>query len=205
MTRPIEAVVAEALKRLETSGRLDMRAYLSAYPEHAEELKELLPTLLELHQEKRWQKAEAESRAFAVSLFAELAPQAAAAPAEGSLGELLARERAEVGLSLEEQARRAGLSAQALEQLEQEPTPVDSLDNATIKQLATKVAVPFANLAREVRRLLSLQALSGASGQAVFTRDKETSSADEKAALMDKVREAARRPQKPPGGQDDKP
>jgi len=205
MTRPIETVVAEALKRLETSGRLDLSAYVAAYPEHAEELKELLPTLLELHQEKRWQKAEAESRAFALSLFAELAPQAAPAPAEGSLGALLARERAEVGLSLEEQARRAGLSPQALEQLEQETTPVDSLDNAAIKQLATKVAVPFANLAREIRRLLSLQALSGASGQAVLTRDRETSTQSEKEALMEKVREAARQPQKPPGGSGDKP
>ena len=204
MTRPIEAVVAEALKRLETSGRLDVSAYAAAYPEHAEELQELLPTLLELHHEKRWQKAEAESKAFALSLFAELTPQAAAAPAEGSLGDLLARERAEVGLSLAEQARRAGLSPQALEQLARETAPVDSLDNTAIKQLATKVAAPFANLAREVRRLLSLEALSGARGQAVFTRDKETSTQSEKEALMDKVREAARRPQKPPGGPSDK-
>ncbi len=195
MSRPIEAVVAEAQRRLETTGRLDIAAFASAYPEHATELQEILPVMLTLHEEKRWQQAEERSRAFAVGLFAQLAEQQ---PAQETVGALFARERSEAGLSLEEQARRTGLPVQALEQLSRDETPVTSLDNGTIKQMAGQVAAPFAALAREVRRLLSLENL-GMSGQAVFTRDRETSTDAEREELLKKVREAARK--RPPGEQ----
>ncbi len=188
MTRPIDAVLAEALQRLEASGRLDVPTYVSAYPEYADELRELLPVLQTLHKERRWQRAEAESRAFAMNLFAELAPQA------DTVSTLFHRERELAGLSLEEQARRSGLPARALEALDRESTPVGALDNAAIKQIAARVSAPFAALAKEVRRLLSIEALSGAGPQAVFTRDKETSTEEEQKALLEKVREAARKP-----------
>ncbi|MFZ5814909.1 MAG: helix-turn-helix domain-containing protein [Bacillota bacterium] len=191
MTRPIEAVVAEAQRRLEATGRLDIAAFASAYPEHADELRELLPVMLTLHEEKRWQQAEERSRAFAVSLFAQVAEQ----PARETVGELFTREREEAGLSLEEQARRTGLPVQALEQLSRDQTPVTGLDNPTIKQLAGRVGASFASLVKEVRRLLSLEGLS-TSGQAVFTRDREASTDEEREELLRKVREAART--KPP-------
>lgn len=195
MTRPIEAIIAEALQRLETSGQLDVSALVAAYPEHAEELRELLPAMLDIHTEKRWQQAAAESRAYAVSLFDQLSPAPAAAVP--TLGTLLVHEREQAGLTVAEQSRRAGLPPSAIEQLSTDQTPVVALDNATIKQLAVKVAAPFTALVREVRRLLTLEALTGASPQAVLTRDKETSSETEKQVLMEKVREAAAR--KPPG------
>lgn len=191
MTRPIEAVVAEAQQRLEATGRLDIAAFASAYPEHAEELREILPVMLTLHEEKRWQRAEQRSRAFALDLFAQLAEQ----PAQETLGELFARERRETGLSLEEQARRSGLPVRALEQLSEDQTPFTDLDNATIKQMAGRIDASFAALIKEVRRLVSLENLS-TSSQAVFTRDRESSSDQEREELLKKVREAARK--KPP-------
>ncbi|HYF91436.1 MAG TPA: hypothetical protein VD969_04240 [Symbiobacteriaceae bacterium] len=191
MTRPIESIVAEAQQRLETTGRLDTAAYLSAYPEHAAELQELLPVMLTLHQEKRWQAAESASRAFAVGLFAQLG---APARAEGSVGALFSQELSESGISLEEQSRRTGLPVKALKAILNDPTPVSSLDNAGIKQLADRVAAPFAALAKEFRRVKSLWSLSNLEGGTVFTRDKETSSAEEQKALRDKVRKATRKP-----------
>ncbi|MFZ5827344.1 MAG: hypothetical protein ACOY94_23845 [Bacillota bacterium] len=188
MIRPIEAVVAEAQQKLEATGRLDIAAFASAYPEHAEELREILPVMLTLHEEKHWQQAEQRSRAFAMGLFAQLSGQE-------TVGALFARERSEAGLSLEEQARRSGLPVEALEQLSAEPTPVTNLDNATIKQMAGRVGASFATLLKEVRRLVSLENLS-TSGQAVFTRDREESSDQEREELLKKVREAARK--KPP-------
>lgn len=190
MTRPIEAVVAEAQRRLESTGRLDVGAYVEAYPEHAAELQEVLPAMLILHQEKRWHRAEQESKAFAVSLFAELA-----APAEaGTVGDLFAREQADSGLSLEEHARRTGIPTSALKALTQDQTPINDLDNAGIKQLAARVAAPFAAVLKEFRRMISLDSLSGMQAGTVFTRDKETSSDEEQQALRDKVRKAARKP-----------
>lgn len=193
MTRPIEAIVAEAQQRLETTGRLDVAAYAAAYPEHAGELNELLPVVLTLHQEKRWQAAESASRAFAVGLFAQLS-----APAEVSTGDtvgaLFSQEIAESGISLEEQARRTGLPVQSLKAILQDSTPVAALDNAGIKKLADRVAAPFAALAKEFRRVKSLWSLTNLEGGMVFTRDKETSTADEQKALRDKVRKATRKP-----------
>lgn len=191
MTRPIEAVVAEAQRRLETIGRLDIAAFASAYPEHANELLEILPIMLTLHEEKRWRLAEERSRTFALGLFAQLTEQ----PAGETVGNLFTRERAEAGLSLEEQAHLSGLPVQALEQLSHDQTPVTGLDNAAIKQLAGRAGAPFTALIKEVRRLVSLENLS-MSGQAVFTREKETSTEAERAELLKKVREAARK--KPP-------
>lgn len=192
MTRPIEAVVAEAQQRLEKTGRLDVAAYIAAYPEHAAELQEVLPVVLTLHEEKRWVAAREASRSFALGLFAQLA-----APAEeqapDTVGALFAQER-ESGLSLEEQSRLTGLPVQALEQLAHDVTPVGNLDNPAIKQLAARVAAPFAALAKEIKRLKSLATLSGLEGGMVFTRDKETSSPEEQQALRDKVRKATRKP-----------
>lgn len=188
MTRPIEAVVGEAQRRLETTGRLDIAAFASAYPEHADELREILPVMLTLHEEKRWQQAEERSRTFALGLFA----QVAAEPAQETVGALFTREREEAGFSLEEQAQRSGLPVQALQELSQDQTPVTGLDNTGIKQLSSRVGAPFASLLKEVRRLFSLENLSMSSGQAVFTRDKETSTDTEREELLKKVREAAR-------------
>ncbi|HEY3363751.1 MAG TPA: hypothetical protein VGK74_01690 [Symbiobacteriaceae bacterium] len=192
MTRPIEAVVAEAQQRLESSGRLDVAAFISAYPEHAEELAELLPVMLTVHRESQWRAAEGNSRAFALALFAQL--HEADAPAEVTLGDLFNQ----AGLSLEEQARRSGLPVRALEQLAQSHTPVSALnDNTVLKQLATQAAAPFGALAKEVRRMLSLQSLTSMRSGPVFTRNQETSTEDERQALLEQVRKAS---QKPPEG-----
>lgn len=188
MSRPIEAVVAEAQERLERSGQLDLSAFLRDYPEHEAELKEILPTMLTLHHERRWQRAEAESQTFAVGLFAELQEQPA------TLGNLFARERTVAGLTLEEQARRSGLPATSLEALSEDRTPIEALDNATIKGLSARVAAPFAALVKEVRRLLSVESLTGMTPGAVFTRHGETSTAEEQQELLDQVRQAARKP-----------
>jgi hypothetical protein len=196
MTRPIEAVVAEAQQRLESTGRLEVTAYVSAYPEHATELSELLPIMLTLHQEKRWKAAEEASRTFAMSLFAELS--APAQTREATLGDLFTLERAEAGLSLEEQARRSGLPATSLESISRDVTPLAGLDNAGIKQVAARAAAPFAALVKEVRRLTSLLSLDSMQGGAVFTRDKETSTTDELQALRDRVRHAVRKPPEEP-------
>lgn len=197
MTRPIEAVVAEAQQRLATTGRLDVAAYCSAYPEHAAELQELLPVMLTLHQEKRWQAAESTSRGFAVGLFAQLT-----APAEtetpDTVGALFGQELSDSGVSLEEQARRTGLPVKALEAILHDNTPISALDNAGIKKLAERVAAPFAALAKEFRRVKSLWSLSSLEGGMVFTRDKETSTSEEQKALREQVRKATR---KPPEGQ----
>lgn len=194
MTRPIEAVVAEAQQRLESTGRLDVAAYVSVYPEHADELRELLPVMLTMHREKRWNAAEETSRAFAVGLFAQLSENAAPAGSSATVGDLFERDRTESGLSVMAQAHRAGIPVKALEQLSRDRTPLTALNNAGIKQLAGQVAAPFAALAKEIRRLLSLESLSGMQGGAVFTRDKETSTEAEQQALLDKVRKAARKP-----------
>lgn len=186
MTRPVESVVAEALQRLESTGRLDVEAYLMAYPEHADELRELLPTMLTLRQEQRWERAEAQARQFAVDLFDQLAPRAE------TLGSLLTRERTEGGLTLAEQARRSGLPSEALERLSSDATPLSALDNLTVKSLAARVSAPFASLLKEVRRLISLSQLG--EGQAVFTRDRELTSAEEQEELIKKVKDSARKP-----------
>ncbi|HWI62741.1 MAG TPA: hypothetical protein VNT75_12925 [Symbiobacteriaceae bacterium] len=193
MVRPIEAVMADAQQRLETTGRLDVAAYVSAYPEHAAELTELLPVMLTLHQEKRWQAAESASRSFAVGLFAQLAAPAEAVSPD-TLGSLFSQELSESGETLEEQARRTGLPVKSLEALLKDPTPVSALDNATIKKLADRVAAPFAALAKEFRRVKSLWSLSNLEGGMVFTRDKETSSLEEQKALRAQVRKATRKP-----------
>jgi hypothetical protein len=192
MTRPIETIVAEAQQRLESTGRLDLAAYVTAYPEHAAELQEVLPVILTLHQEKRWKAAEAASLSFAMGLFTELTAPAEARDA--TVGDLFALERAEAGLTLEEQARRAGLPARALETITGDATPLSSLDNATIKQLAMRAAAPFAALVKEIRRLTSLMSLDSMQAGTVFTRDTETSSAEELQALRDRVRKAVRKP-----------
>lgn len=198
MTRPIEAVLAEAQRRLESTGRLDTAAFVAAYPEHADELAELLPVMLRIQQEKRWQQAELQSRTFAVSLFSQLTEQGAAVPAEAStLGSLFLRERQEAGLSLEEQSHRSGLPVSTLEQLTRDETPLSRLDNTAIKQVANKLSAPFSALIKEVRRLTSLDSLSGGNdGGLIFTRDSQTSTDEERKALLDKVREAARKPPK---------
>lgn len=191
MTRPIEAVVAEARKHLESTGRLNIAAFVSAYPEHAAELQELLPVMLTLHQEKRWQQAEANSKAFAAGLFAQLSENTAPA----TLGALFRQERAEAGISLEEQARRTGISAQALEALSRDATPLEAASNSTLKQKAAELGASFANLVKEVRRLTSLSNLfQGGVAGPVFTRDQETSTEEEQEALRDQVRRKSRKP-----------
>lgn len=189
MTRPIEAVIADAQRRLERSGRLDVADYTVAYPEHAAELEGILPVMLTLYREKRWLKVEADSRTSAVGLFATLRSQ----PADTgeTVGSILVKNRQEVGLSLEEQAHHLRLPVAALEQLSIDQTPLKGLDNNTIRNLAARVSASFATLATELRRLVSVQTLSRGP---LFTRDRESSSSEEEQALRDKVREAAKRP-----------
>lgn len=190
MVRPIEAVLAEAQQRLANSGRLDIASYLSAYPEHAAELQELLPAMLTLHQEKRWQAAEAKSREYAVDLFSTLYE----APKEATVGLLFRQERDEFNLTIEEQARRTGIPATALSELEKNTTPIEQLDNNGIKALAKTVAAPFNALLKEIKRHKSLISITMGSSSVVFTRDKETSSIEEQQALRDKVRQSTRIP-----------
>lgn len=200
MTRPIETVLADALRRLETTGRVDVAAYTAAYPEHQVELQELLPIMVTLHQERRWQQAEQRLNTYASGLFPQLAAQqytTAAAPVS-TLGSLFVRHREEFGLTLEEQALQSGLAPQTLEALSQDPTRVEQLDNLAIKQVAARVAAPFASLVKEIRRLLALNALQD--GGAVFTRSHDTSTAAEEKALYDKVRAKTKKP-KPPSGE----
>ncbi|HWI53671.1 MAG TPA: hypothetical protein VNT01_16160 [Symbiobacteriaceae bacterium] len=193
MTRPIEAIVAEAQQRLANTGRLDVAAYLSAYPEHAAELQEVLPVMLTVHQEKRWQAAETASRTYALGLFADLVKPASQESAI-TVGELFGRERQEFQLTIEEQARRSGLPVKALVELEQNATPVSALDNASIKSLADRIAAPFGTLLKEIKRHKSLFSVTMQSGGVVFTREKETSSVEEQQALRDKVRKSTRIP-----------
>jgi hypothetical protein len=188
MTRPIEAVIADAQRWLERSGRLNVADFTAAYPDYAAELEEILPVMLTLHRERRWQKVEAESRASAIGLFAVLRSQPEGAGE--TVGSLLVKSREEVGLSLEEQAHHLRLPVGALEQLSLDQTPLKGLDNSTIRNLAARFSASFATLAMELRRLASVQSLSGGP---LFTRDRETSSSEEEQALRDKVREAARR------------
>lgn len=190
MTRPIEAIVAEAQQRLASTGRLDVSAYIAAYPEHAAELRELLPVILTVHQEKRWQKAEAASRSYALDLFRDLSAQAATP----TVGEAFGLDRLEFNLTLEEQARRSGLPVKALVELESNTTPISALDNASIKSLAERISAPFGTLLKEIKRHKSLLSVTMPSGGVVFTRDKETSSIEEQQALRDKVRKSTRVP-----------
>lgn len=190
MTRPIEAIVAEAQQRLASTGRLDVSAYVAAYPEHAAELRELLPVILTVHQEKRWQKAEAASRSYALDLFRDLSAQAATP----TVGEAFGLDRLEFNLTLEEQARRSGLPVKALVELESNTTPISALDNASIKSLAERISAPFGTLLKEIKRHKSLLSVTMPSGGVVFTRDKETSSIEEQQALRDKVRKSTRVP-----------
>jgi len=192
MTRPIETVLAEALNRLETTGRIDVATYAAAYPEHRNELQELLQVMVTVHQERRWQQAESRLNDFASGLFPQLpGPSSANAPAS-TLGGLFVRHRSEVGLSLEEQARESGLAPESLQALSQDSTPIDGLDNLAIKQVATRVAAPFTSLVKEIRRLLALNYL-GQSGP-VFTRSNKVSSVAEEKALYDKVLKKAKKP-----------
>jgi len=199
MTSPIETVLADALRRLEATGRIDVAAYTAAYPELQLELQELLPVMVNLHHERRWQQAEDRLNNFASGLFPQLAAQkCTVAETTSTLGSLFVRHRAEFGLTLEEQARESGLDPQALEALSQDPTGVDNLDNLAIKRVAARVAAPFTSLVKEIRRLLALSALQD--GGAIFTRSGEVSSAAEEKALYDKVRSKIRKP-KPPSGE----
>jgi len=198
MTRPIETVLADALRRLETTGRVDVAAYTAAYPEHRAELQELLPVMVTLHEERRWQQAEERLNSFASGLFSHLSAQTYV-PAEptSTLGSLFIRHRTEIGLTLEEQAQESGLPPNVLEALSQDSTPVEKLDNLAIKQIATRVAAPFASLVKEIRRLLALNLVQD--GGAIFTRSSDASTAAEEKALYDKVRPKTKKPKRPSG------
>jgi hypothetical protein len=199
MTKPIERVLAEAEERLRLTGQLDREAILSAYPEHESELPALLETMELLHQEKAWLQAESRSRAHALSLFQALtspATEAAQPGAPETVADLFAQDRAESGLNLAQQANRSGLPEEALRRLAEAQTPLEALkSNAAIKALAEQVRAPFAALAKEVRRLLSIQSLTSGQAGAVFTRHAEASSEEEHQALLEKVRREARRGQ----------
>lgn len=191
MTQSLEQILAEAEAELRRTGRLNREALLAAHPAEAAELDPLLQSMLLLHEEATWQRVERRSQATAKSLFAALS-----APAEpNTVGALFAQDRAESGLSVAEQASRAGLPEEALRHLAEAQTPLEALQsNAAIKSLAEQVRAPFAALAKEVRRLLSIQSLGGTG--AVFTRNAETSSSEEHEALLEKIRQEARRGQK---------
>ncbi|MGE5676115.1 MAG: hypothetical protein ACM3XM_19930 [Mycobacterium leprae] len=193
MTRPIESVVAELQACLERSDQQGVATVLATYPEYTAELEELIPVILELDNEKRWRQAEFASHTFALKLHAELVPRSATSAA--TIGDLFTQDRVVSGLSIEEQARRSGLPVDSLEQLSRAGTPTETLsDNAAVRQLAAKVSAPFSALLKEVRRLLSLNALNSMQSGMVFTRDKETSTEAERQALLEKVRSASRKP-----------
>lgn len=193
MTQSLEQILASAESELRRTGHLNREGLLAAHPDQAAELAPLLETMDLLHQERAWQRAESRARAGALSLFASLT-----APVESpTVGALFAQDRAESGLSVAEQASRAGLPEEALRRLDQAETPLETLQsNAAIKALAEQVKAPFATLAKEIRRLLSIQLLSGGSAGAVFTRNAETSTDEEQKALLEKIRQEARRGQK---------
>lgn len=193
MTQSLEQILAEAEAELRRTGGLNRNALLSAHPAEAAELAPLLDTMLLLHEERAWQRVESRSRSAAQSLFAALS-----APAESAtVGALFAQDRSETGLSVAEQASRSGLPEEALHRLDQVQTPLETLQsNAAIKSLAEQVKAPFAALAKEIRRLLSIQSLSGGAPGAVFTRNAETSSNEEHEALLEKIRQEARRGKK---------
>lgn len=193
MTQSLEQILAEAEAELRRTGGLNRGALLSAHPQEATELAPLLETMLLLHEERAWQRVESRSRSAAHALFATLT-----APADSAtVGALFAQDRSEAGLSVAEQASRSGLPEEALHRLDQVETPLDSLQsNAAIKSLAEQVKAPFAALAKEIRRLLSIQSLSGGAPGAVFTRNAETSSSEEHEALLEKIRQEARRGKK---------
>lgn len=193
MTQSLEQILAEAEAELRRTGGLNRDALLSAHPQEATELAPLLETMLLLLEERAWQRAESRSRSVAQSLFATLS-----APAESAtVGALFAQDRSEAGLSVAEQASRSGLPEEALRRLDQVQTPLETLQsNAAIKSLAEQVKAPFAALAKEIRRLLSIQSLTGGAPGAVFTRNAETSSSEEHEALLEKIRQEARRGKK---------
>lgn len=194
MTQSLEQILAEAEAELRRTGGLNRDALLSAHPQEATELAPLLETMLLLHEEKAWQRVESRSRSAAHALFASLS---APAPDAATVGALFAQDRSEAGLSVAEQANRSGLPEEALRRLDQVQTPLDSLQsNAAIKSLAEQVKAPFAALAKEIRRLLSIQSLTGGAPGAVFTRNAETSSSEEHEALLEKIRQEARRGKK---------
>jgi hypothetical protein len=195
MTQSLEQILAQAEAELRRTGTLNRQALLSAHPAEAAELAPLLETMLLLHEEKTWQRVERRSRSAAQSLFAALT---APASEVATVGALFAQDRSESGLSVAEQASRSGLPEEALRRLDQVQTPLEALQsNTAIKALAEQVKAPFAALAKEIRRLLSIQSLSsGAPGSAVFTRNAETSSSEEQQALLEKIRQEARRGKK---------
>lgn len=179
MARPIEEVVREAQIRLEKAGVLNVDAWAARYPQYAVELRPLLETMLELHQERLWHQAEEQSRAYARGLFRELG----AAPA--TLGHLFTRAQQE-GVSTR-------LPGEAVKRLAQEETPVAHLDNLTLKQIASRIAVRFDELLKEVKRLRSLERLWSAGATPVMTRHSEESSANEQQELLERVKNHARK------------
>jgi hypothetical protein len=182
VNRTIEQVIAEAQAALEGAGSLDVAEWQRRYPEHAE-LGSLLETMLLLHREKRWQEVEEATRAYAVNLLPDLS--ASAAQAEPTLADLVARAAAEGVVP--------SLPGSVVQQLAQERTPVSRLDNRFIKELATRVAVRFDELLKEIRRLRSLELLWSADTLPVMTRRKEQSSAEEERALLERVKQGSRK------------
>lgn len=188
----IEAVLAEAQARL-MAGEAPAQV-AAAYPEHAAELAALLGTAAQLQALGR-SAARARSRQAAGIAYSRAFNAA-------TVAELVRRERAESGLTPAEQARRSSISLESLSALEQEATPVAALDPAGIKRLAERVRAPFAALAKELKRLASLEALQGLGGAApVFTRGPASAGA-ERQQLLDLVRQARRAR---PGGSDPPP
>ena len=189
MHRDIEAVLSEARTRLQVGEPL--AAIAAAYPEYAAELTDLLTGAAQLQALGR-SAARARSRQAASAAYTRSFNAA-------TVAELLRRERATSGLSAAEQARRSGLSVESLGALEQEQTPIAALDPAAIKGLAQRVKAPFAALAKELKRLASLEALQGLGGAApVFTRGPAAGQA-ERQELLELVRRT--RQARPAGGE----
>lgn len=185
MSRTIDAIIEEAQKRLETSGRLDVSAYAEAYPQYAEELRRLLPVLLQVDEERRWLEMEERANQFAMKLFA--MPVADEVQDEGTVAALFRWEQSETGMTPEVHARKCGLSTAVVSELLRDPTPVSELTPGRIKQLATKLSAPFDALAREIGRLKALFALPSTSAGMVFTRAREASTASEQEELIKRV------------------
>lgn len=185
MALPIEKLVTEAQARLEEAGAIDMEAWVRRYPEHAGELRPLLQTMLQLHKEKQWIAAEERSRAFASDLFLEVFPSTSGASADATVGHLFRR--------VSEEGLATRLPREAVEKLSLDTTPVEQLDNPTLKQIATRIAIRFDELLKEVKRLRGLERLWSSGTAPVMTRHKEQSSTEEHQALIEKVKRHSRK------------
>jgi hypothetical protein len=207
MSRPIEAVVADAQERLERFGKLNIEAYTTAYPEYVDELQRVLTTMVAVYQERSIKRLADETFAFAVGLFTLPAAETDESPIAGTVGALVTEELDRTGHSVETYAEEKGLTLDAVRAMKEDRTPVADVaaSGSVIKQLAQRWAAPFSTILVELRRLIAMDTARGGTSQLLFTRDRETSTTEEHEALMRRVFEATSKPPLPPDSGSRKP